>query len=103
MPDYAMWTLIVALIILSFGLLFESIRQVNLRKNINRELQNKNKELTDIKKRYEEEIKELHVKIDNYENNMAALKKESKKTIHDPVDLTKPKNFISDYNPYEEK
>lgn len=101
MPEYAMWTLIVALIILSFGLFFESIRQGNLRKNINRELQNKNKELADIKNRYEEEIKELHVKIENYENKIATLEKESKKNIHDPIDLSKPKNYIHDYNPYE--
>jgi uncharacterized protein YlxW (UPF0749 family) len=94
MPEYAMWTLIVALVMLSFGLFFESIRQGNLRKNINREL-------VDVKKRYEEEIKELHVKIENYENKIATLGKESKKFIHDPVDLSKPKNHIHEYDPYE--
>jgi len=94
MPEYAMWTLIVALIMLSFSTFLKLI-------DVRKRLKNINRELVDVKKRYEEEIKELHVKIENYENKIATLGKESKKFIHDPVDLSKPKNHIHEYDPYE--
>jgi cell shape-determining protein MreC len=94
MPEYAMWTLIVALIMLSFSTFLKLIDVRKRLKSINKVLQDKNRELEDVKKQLEEKIIGLTNKISEFE-------KVSKKNIHEPVDLSKPKNHISDYDPYE--
>ncbi len=76
MPEYALWGLVVALVMLCLAL-YEKIRDLRKRcKGLNNFLQDKDKELTETKKKQEEIIIELTTKVTELEKKVVEYEKE---------------------------
>jgi sensor histidine kinase YesM len=76
MPEYALWGFVVALVMLCL-VLHEKIRDIRKRcKSLNNVLQDKDKELTETKKKQEEKIIELTTKVTELEKKVAEYEKE---------------------------
>ena len=92
MPEYAMWTLIISLFILSFSLYMERISLKKDIKNINEKLQERDKEFADIKKQQEEKIINLTNQVQECENKIADFEKEKKTRTSDA--MNRPLNLV---------
>jgi uncharacterized protein YlxW (UPF0749 family) len=84
MPESAMWTLIISLAMLSFGLFLKRIELRKRLKGINKKLQDENRDFENTKKKQENTIIEL-------KNSITKLEQEKQARLSH--DFTKPLNL----------
>lgn len=98
MPEYAMWTLIVSLIILAFGLAL-TVAELRHRLKVSEdEPRRLRSEIEMLKEKHDKEISDIK---ELNKREMEKVVKESNNSTHGFIDLTKYKNIISDYDPYD--
>ena len=95
MPEYAMWALIVSLVILAFGLALTVAELRHRLKVSENELNRLRSEIEMLKKRHNKELSDIE---ELNEREIEKIKKESNNSTHNFIDLTKYKNFgLKDY------
>jgi archaellum component FlaC len=98
MPESAMWTLIVSLVILSFGLVLK-VAELRHRLKVSENEPNRlRSEIETLKKRYNKEISEIE---ELNKREMEKIKEESSNSTHKFIDLTDINNNfgLADYDP----
>ena len=98
MPEYAMWTLIVSLAILAFGLAL-TVAELRHRLKVSEDEPNRlRSEIETLKKRHNKEISDIE---ELNEREIEKIKKEADNPPHKFIDLTEYKNNfgLADYDP----